>query len=338
MNIKIGVPLALTLVALCGCDPRSLGFRREMRAKSSETGLALGYLGGSLMNVIPVDGGLPLVTENLENYSGPCRGCAGWFSADGRLIIWMSAWAKPNEHQEPALLVQTISGETTATWIGSLYDVTALSLSPDKSKVAVEDQRYDREEPNHGLQYVTLGTDRRVLIEPQPAQSEAGRSFGVGWSPDSRKIVFSRRGKIITVDINSGERNEIAKGTSPAWSPDGHWISFNSPKQHPMLVNPSNLEQVALWGGRTITGPIAWSPDSCCLSFSDEGRDLETLYQGTGRMIVYRVSDGRWFPAMHFGYLGGYSNNFGWFYDYRRFLEVNKANEAKWDPATSQRK
>lgn len=50
-------------------------------------------------------------------------------------------------------------------------------------------------------------------------------------------------------------------------------------------------------------------------------------------MIVYRISDGQWFTALHFG-LGGYSNNYGWLYDYKRFLDFNKANRAKWEPTS----
>jgi Tol biopolymer transport system component len=185
--------------------------------------------------------------------------------------------------------------------------------------------------PNNGLQYVVLGSDRRVLIEPQPEPDEARGSYSIGWSSDSRKIVFSRRGKVVTLEIGTGKRNEIADGTNPAWSPDGRWISFTSLEHHPMLINPSTLARVPLYGGRTITGPIAWSPDSCCISFSDMGGGLDTFYQASGRMIVYRINDGQSFPAMHFG-LGGYSNNFGWLYDYKRFLEFNQANRAKWVP------
>jgi len=322
------------LVAFCYFDPLSLSFRWEMQQKASKAGLALGYIGGSGMQAFPVDGSLltQLRTENLENYSGPCRECPGWFSADGRLIVWHHAGLIG--YQEPSLLVQTISGKTMWTWVGPLYYFNAVALSPDKSKVAVEVQRYDREVPYNGLQYLILGTDQRVLIEPQPVQSEANDSASVGWSPDSRKIVFSRHGKIITADIGTGQRNEIATGTNPAWSPDGRWISFTSPEHRPMLVNPSDLKQVTLFGGSTITGPIAWSSDSCCISFSDKGRDLETFYLPPARIIVYRVRDGQWFPAMHFG-LGGSSNNFGWLYDYKEFLELNNANRAKWEPVNS---
>jgi hypothetical protein len=48
-----------------------------------------------------------------------------------------------------------------------------------------------------------------------------------------------------------------------------------------------------------------------------------------GRMVLYRISDGAWFPLVRFGLKGGMSARFGWFYNYKEFLEINRANEAK---------
>lgn len=318
----------LALVALCGCDPLSSDFRAEMRAKSSNSGLALGYIPGSGMHIMPLDGGPP-AEENLQNYSGPCTICPGWFSPDGRLIIWQLTWPdwKPTK---PSLLVQTVSGQTVATWSGQLNSLYALALSPDRSKVALEARNYFPEAPYTGLQYVVLGTQRRVLLEPQPPEAESDESESVGWSPGSHRIVFSRHSRIIVVDIGTGARKDIARGSNPAWSPDGRWISFTSLGMRPMLLDPSKGSQVALFGGRKTTGPIAWSPDSCCVSFSDKGSNLEDIVTlSQGRMIVYRIRDGEWFPLARFGFTGGVSNRFGWLYDYKPFLKLNNANGAK---------
>jgi len=46
-------------------------------------------------------------------------------------------------------------------------------------------------------------------------------------------------------------------------------------------------------------------------------------------MIVYRISDGAWLPLVRFGLKGGMSARFGWFYNYKEFLEINRANEGK---------
>ena len=324
MRVLVGLALA----ALCGCAPLSSDFRAEMRIRSANSGWALGYIGGSGMHVIPLDGGSP-AGENLENYSGPCRSCLGWFSSDGKLIIWQLTWPdwKPTE---PSLLIRTVSGQTVSTWFGQINTVAALALSPDRSKVAIEAQNYFPGAPYTGLQYVILGTPQRIFLDPQPPETEASGTGSVGWSPDSRKIVFSRHGRIIVIDIATGKREEIASGSNPAWSPDGRWISFLSPDMHPMLLDPSNRHEAILFSGRRVTGPIAWSPDSCCVSFSERGRniaDIVTLSET--RMVVYRIRDGQWFPLARFGLMGGSSNGFRWFYNYKTFLEVNRANQAK---------
>jgi WD40 repeat protein len=318
---------ALALILLCGCDPRAPGFRNEMRRRSSDSGLALGYIGGSGMEVFPLAG--PITQKSLENYSGPCRICAGWFSSDGKLIIWNVLWPdwKPDE---PSLLVRTITGQTIAIWSGLLNTPYALALSPDRSRVALEAINHYPGAPATGLQYVVLGTPNRVILEPQPPENEMGGSESVGWSPDSRSIVFSRHGKIIIVNVTTGDQKVMTSGSRPAWSPDGRWISFTSSDGRPMLLDPSSRKEVALYGGSRITGPIAWSPDSCCISFSDHGRNVEDfLGIIQGRMIVYRISDGTWFPLVHFGLKGGISSRFGWFYKYKDFLEINRSNEAK---------
>jgi hypothetical protein len=315
----------LAVIALCGCDPRASDLRQQMRRKSSESGLALGYIGGSGMSVYPLEGTQPF--GNLENYSGPCRMCPGWFASDGKLIIWRHAFLTANgQHEGPSLLVQTITGDTVATWSGQLTNVSAVALSPDRSRIALEAPDYWPVSSHSGLQYVVLGTPKRVVLEAQPSENEEDRSESLGWSSDSRRIAFSRHNKIVLIDIETGERREIARGINPAWSPDGRWIAFTSVDNRPMLIDPSSLKQVLLGGGRKITGPLAWSPDSCCVSFSDQGRNVYDLFTlSDTRMIVFRISDGEWFPVARFGIKGGHSNRFGWFYNYKEFITHNDA-------------
>jgi hypothetical protein len=188
-----------------------------MQHQFSERGLALGYIGGSAMQVVPLGDPLqPL--KNRPNHSGPCEACPGWFSPDGHLIIWNVPWpySKP---REPSLIVRTITGETVATWLGQLNTVAALAFSPNRSRVALEVQNYFPGAPATGLQYVVLGTPDRVFLEPMPPQNEAGGSDSIGWSPDSHRLVFSRHGKIIVQNVDTHERSVLADGMEPAWSP-----------------------------------------------------------------------------------------------------------------------
>jgi Tol biopolymer transport system component len=293
-----------------------------MSEKDSREGLALGYIGGSLMTVVPLGGGV-LGDKNLENHSGPCESCPGWISPDGKSIVWSVPWpfARP---AEPSLVVRGVTGELQATWSGQINTIIALALSPDRSRVAVEVQNYFPGAPATGLQYVVLGTPKRVMIEHMPPQNEADASDSLGWSPDSRRIVFSRHHKVIVLNIETGDRSAIADGSEPAWSPDGHWISFTSTGKTAMLIDPSSRRTVTLYGGRTITGPMAWSPDSCCVSFSDGHKGfVDAVLFSQSRMIVYRIADGAWYVLKRFGPDGGTSAHFGWLYNYREFLAKN---------------
>jgi len=309
-------------------------FRDEMARKSSQSGLAIGDIGGSVMRILPLEGGYQwdLTHRNyLDKNLGPCGVCPGWFSQDGRLIVW-EVWPysilKP---EEPSILVQTIAGQTIATWVGLINSTSALALSPDKSRVALEVFNHETSMPVTGLQYVVLGTSKRVFLEPQPPEKEPLGSRSIGWSPDSRRIVYSRHSRVLTVDIETAKREEIAEGNNPAWSPDGRWISYATLDKRPMLMDPSTGRVIKLWAGRQITGPIAWAPDSCCISFSSDANDIKdawdrVVYPG-GNLIVYRISDGSWFKLSGFFASGPQTSaGFGWFYGYKDFLARNEAN------------
>lgn len=316
------------LFALLAANLAALDFEAELRQESSRSGLAIGYIAGSGMLVLPLEGG-PLLDVNLENHAGPCWFCPGWFSSDGNLITWevVPLYQKPNE---PSLIVTTITGEPMSAWVGPVRDIYAVALSPDRSKIAFEAWDVSSRPPNvpMGLQVVRLGGTDREVVDEQPPKSETDGSQSIGWSPDSRRLVYSRHGKIIVVDIDSRKQTEIASGTNPAWSPNGRWISFTSAVGTARLLELSTRREVGLWNGRKISGPIAWSPNSCCISFSAEGTGISSLLYPGGRMIVYRISDGAWFRFAGFSFGPGSSARFGWFYHYKAFIAYNNAHMA----------
>jgi len=323
MRARLGAALMAT--SLCGCGSFTSEFRADMRDKTSRSGMALGYVNGSTLEILPLNGGPP-TNQILENRSGPRQSSSGWFSPDGKLIVWQLSWpfAKADD---PSLVVETLAGVRVAAWYGQLNTIAALALSPDMSRVALEVQNYFPRAPATGLQYVVLGTPTRVVVEGMPPQNEAHASDSLGWSPDSHKIVFSRNRQIIVLDIRTGTRETLVDGIEPAWSPDGLWISFTSSRGNAMLIDPSSRQTVTLYEGRTITGPIGWSPDSCCVSFSDGHKGLlDAVTFSEARMVVYRIKDGAWYVLKRFGPDGGTSSHFGWFYHYKEFLANNNRN------------
>lgn len=71
------------------------------------------------------------------------------------------------------------------------------------------------------------GSARRLVGEP-------GDSEPV-WSPDGRALAVWATGggagdRIAVIDLRTGRRHRVTRGTSPAWSPDGQWFAFT---RHP---------------------------------------------------------------------------------------------------------
>src|SRR5579864_7051841 len=127
------VSALLILSMLSGCDQRAADFRADLAKKATEAGLAVGYIASSRFEILALTG----EQYGIENYSGPCDICPGWFSSDGKFITWYY-WGPTNTH----LIVQTIDGKPIASWFGALVNLEAVSLSPDHSRVALEVRRY----------------------------------------------------------------------------------------------------------------------------------------------------------------------------------------------------
>jgi Tol biopolymer transport system component len=46
------------------------------------------------------------------------------------------------------------------------------------------------------------------------------------WSPDGRQIVYQSGGQIYAIGVDGADQRSLGNGTSPAWSPDGRHIAF----------------------------------------------------------------------------------------------------------------
>lgn len=107
------------------------------------------------------------------------------------------------------------------------------------------------------------------------------------WFPDSRRIVFSRRGKIKNneistriwlVDLMTGQAQPLMadktiSGINPQISPDGQNIAFYDPgRQGIWIIRESGRGEMQFL--QTNTAMFAWSPDSKDLLYFNGGTDL----------------------------------------------------------------
>jgi hypothetical protein len=169
-------------------------------------------------------------------------------------------------------------------------------------------------------------TDVRVL--PLPAGSIVNRP--ISWSPDGSGVVvagcrpcnnaeFGRpptatnRAHLFIVPIDGSPVIEVldeARATvgSPAWSPDGSALAFNTAECLPASVSPyceggrATVQTVSLADGRRtvvadrpVSTPV-WSPDGGRIAFGRDDGVFVTNADGSDLIKVADGSDPRWSP------------------------------------------
>ena len=142
----------------------------------------------------------------------------------------------------------------------------------------------------------TLGGQARPLVSG-PSWSLATTRVAVlwgSWSPDGRRIVYTRRDTLYIQGIDESAATAVANGRSihsPVWSSDGRWIAFvRGNPQFEINGNqgPSAIAVVSATGSAPIlvtdssalnTAPV-WRPGRTALLFisdKDGGRDVYEL-------------------------------------------------------------
>jgi len=125
----------------------------------------------------------------------------------------------------------------------------------------------------------------------QPLTSTKDDDAQPDWSPDGKRIVFSRgsptRLFVMGADGSGARRvgDEEVDETEPAWSPDGRWIAYS--RREPgtsirelWLVRPDGSEPHPLSKLGGIAQAPSWSPDGRRIVFSanvNDGFDIYTV-------------------------------------------------------------
>ena len=158
----------------------------------------------------------------------------------------------------------------------------------------------------HGLFVTVMTTDetRKVVREELSLEEGGGPGFSLGWSVDSREIVFEQDRQIKLYHLATGKVETIGPGRDPTWSRDGKTISFRAVDKRGLLgkgilLDAASHRDSAVPQLKEIVGTIRWSPDSQYILYADLGGNIisqlltiGSLSQINGRMIVRRVRDG----------------------------------------------
>ena len=89
------------------------------------------------------------------------------------------------------------------------------------------------------------------------------------WSPDARRIAFTRSDAVLVMNANGSGLRRIGTGDWPAWSPDGTRIAFHW-GDGIAVVNANGANRKT--GSASLRPRSSWSPDGRRIAYSGEAR------------------------------------------------------------------
>lgn len=167
-------------------------------------------------------------------------------------------------------------------------------FSPDGKKISyLSNKEYDYGSTSMFIHNVNSTKEDDMLI--------ASVSGSYGWSPDGKKIIFSRRNKpnihdavvfdLYEYDIAKDEETQLTNGLrahAPAYSADGKWICFVrnndgtqnlyiAPVPKGTMLNKADIKQITSFtNGEQIYAP-KWSPTVNTIVFDYSKEDLRQI-------------------------------------------------------------
>jgi serine/threonine protein kinase len=152
---------------------------------------------------------------------------------------------------------------------------------------------------------VGFGPDGNItgLAEPLSVEPLVVGASTHDWSPDGRRLVYTRPGRtnlLQILDMQTRGASLLAEGRAPAWSPDGNWIAFLRGHASLHVIRPDGSGLRAL--GRMDPPPgvvfgfpwpgfyrVVWAPDSRALvyEFREDIGPYKTYHQ-----LFYQALDG----------------------------------------------
>jgi len=121
------------------------------------------------------------------------------------------------------------------------------------------------------------------------------------WSPDSKKIVFVRRGPegfrsgLLLIGVDGRGERRLTRNSSDdeaAWAPDGKRVAFARRGTGAMLADADGTDLRVLWRSRGVVEGLHWATDGRSLTFV-QGPPLATDRGQFSDLVTISVPDGR---------------------------------------------
>ncbi len=176
------------------------------------------------------------------------------------------------------------------------YDVKALDSGA--GAVVFEQAGFVHElDPKSGRSHVVSITARGDFPWMMPRWEDVtARMSNISLSPTGRRVVVESRGEIFTIPAEKGDVRNLTHSSasaerSPAWSPDGKWVSYFSDKsgEYKLVIESQDgiqpPREIALQNAKQYYTP-SWSPDSKKLLYSDTDLKVWVMDITTGQAKV----------------------------------------------------
>lgn len=137
------------------------------------------------------------------------------------------------------------------------------------------------------INYIKEGRFQNRMTQPSKAEtseitqfSDQDHIYSYSISPDGSQVVYSTAGQNLWVaKVNGDDRLSLGRGSAPAWSPDGEWITFMLTFDDGHSITASDIYAIHIDGSSRINltetpGLLEmnpqWSPDGAWIVYDTD--------------------------------------------------------------------